>query len=145
MPLAAVGRHGLELAFLCETYIDYISVTLRIFTGAQWVEFTCNYYVATGVITVNEPHFSWPTVATLGPLIMTDRFFHSLKLVGDVRNQSYAYLLIDGNVIDLTSYVAYVRTDTRPPSAEVEVISYGQAAQNGISYIDDIILTQNEP
>jgi len=71
--------------------------------------------------------------------------FHIFKLVADFENQVYERLVVDNETYDLSSYDAYSFTSGDCPNVRVDVLLYSETGYNGFSYVDDIILKQNEP
>jgi len=71
--------------------------------------------------------------------------FHIFKLVADFENQVYERLVVDNETYDLSSYDAYSFTSDDCPNVRVDVLLYSETGYNGFSYVDDIILKQNEP
>jgi len=78
--------------------------------------------------------------------LMPDLMFHTFKLVFDLTTGEFAHLIIDTTVFDLAKYKMYsIGSDSAPAiyiHYEITADVFAQAAQ---AWIDDLILTQNEP
>lgn len=72
--------------------------------------------------------------------------FHTLKLVVDLKNKAYVRFLLDQSEYNLSDYtVLNTSPDVSDPRIEVLVEVRGRAANNDVGYVDDFILTFNEP
>lgn len=78
--------------------------------------------------------------------LMTDIMFHAFKLVFDLTTKKFVSLIIDTTVFDLSTYKMYSVGSGLPPSFyiyyQITAMAFDEKAQ---AWIDDLILTQNEP
>ena len=75
----------------------------------------------------------------------SDVVFHVLKLVADMQGDMYERLIFDGNTYGLSTYAVRVTNVPTNPHVNGTIVIYGDEAHIDDSYIDRVILTQNEP
>lgn len=71
--------------------------------------------------------------------------WHIMKLVGDWNTGIYKRLLIDNLAYDLSDIAMEAVTNTLPNSMVFEIIFDGDNDTNYTAYVDDVVITQNEP
>lgn len=71
--------------------------------------------------------------------------FLPLKFVVDLDNEVYERLLFQRTEYDLTSYALPSAAGSAITETVISIYSEGTAGNNVTGYVDDIILTQNEP
>ena len=76
-----------------------------------------------------------------------ERMFHTVKLVIDLAAKTYHRVAVNGVPIDSSSIVSpsLTRANTASPHIYGYVASVSEAGQNGDTYLDNYILTMNEP
>jgi len=71
--------------------------------------------------------------------------FHSVKIVLDFTTNYYVSLLVDKTLYDLSSYPLRSQTLAFTPSLLIQVTTRNNSAFAATVYLDDVIVTQNEP
>jgi hypothetical protein len=74
-----------------------------------------------------------------------DHLFNTFKLVADFENELYSRLIINNTAFDLSSYPIYKTAAATLPYLNAYVWLITDLAENKVAWIDDVILTQNEP
>lgn len=105
------------------------------------------YRFAEQVFRYLNSDFEYITFATT-PLDSLEHGFHTWKLVIDCASKKYVRVIIDNEVTDLSSYL--LPSETKPPTylailwvrAGLVTTTPGDVLSN---YVDDAIITQNEP
>jgi len=67
------------------------------------------------------------------------------KLVTDFENEKYVRFILNNDVYDLSSYTYEKTNDTSRPHLLVRYKLVSTGGTSTTSYVDDVILTQNEP
>ncbi len=70
---------------------------------------------------------------------------HTLKLVVDMATGEYARFMLDDRTYAVFKYPVHVVPDTRAPYWYFAIWQFGVAGHNPDCYIDNVIVTQNEP
>ena len=79
-------------------------------------------------------------------LLATEPGFHTIKLVIDMANRQYKRLIVNNQEVDLTGKEFEQDAWVEPPYLYHECyITNDSATKPAIAYVDDVIVTQNEP
>ena len=70
---------------------------------------------------------------------------HTVKLVVNRSTGAYVRFFLDNRSVDLSNFTGAGDTNTRGPSVETRIYNNGDSGVNDTVYIDDFILTHNEP
>jgi hypothetical protein len=97
---------------------------------------TLSYYAANGAYTPFATGIDLSNVPTP---------FYTSKLVVDIVNNQYLRYIFGANQYDLSGIPMYTAPSPLPPHALFQVLLTGLAGSNPSIYVDDYILTQNEP
>jgi len=142
--LPILGRIGCECAFRFTTNLfaddtGYFQLALNIYTGQRWKiasvrfrSFDLEYYDDSG---------NWIEIANINA---GELRFHRLKFVVDFLKSLYVRAIFD-NVVFLLSAPCRDIADTSPLGLDVDIYWHGPAAVGRDTWLDDFILTQNEP
>lgn len=144
-PLPVLGNYGLELSWLPEQYSKWLLWGLDYHDGGYNHQYRALYRVDENDVQVKDENGNYQTVITGLDLSYTYADFHVIKMVVDLVNDEFLRLIINDVEYDLSDHPAYVFAEAAGPDLVAEIVLYGDAGHNGFSYIDDVILTQNEP
>lgn len=144
-PYLTLSKWGYEISFLLGELYDYALFSLECSTGSVWkigrikIDFTnfkLQYYNNVA---------DYVDIATGFKLYPGDKLFHTIKLVCDMENDKYVKVIIDNNQYDLSGIALSTGSTSTEPMALVRTFLYSESGYNGYIYLDDCILTQNEP
>lgn len=144
-PYPQLGRYGLEFSWTHGQTPLYLQWRLFYHDGTNDHEFSCRYRTANKDLQVKDSDNVFYTFATGVDLMPGYAGFQSFKLVVDFVNDVYDRLIVNQAEYDLSAYKPYVFAASDAPSVRVDIDLWGHAGANDYSYVDDIILTQNEP
>lgn len=144
-PLPTLSRYGLEFSWLPEANTDILEWRLSYHDGTDVHHYIARYRTTEDDVQIKDEDGNWLTVVTSLDLTYTYADFHTIKTVGDLADDQWERLIINGVEYDLTDYAAYVTAEVAGPDVLPAILIWGNAGANGFSYIDDVILTQNEP
>jgi len=135
---------GAEVSFTYHEFTDYIQLHLGITRDFIISKFVVRYSIQDLTIKIRIPG-GWKTIAEDYEIEISPYFFHSMKVVGNAQAGEYERLLFDGDVFSLKGISADVGTTTLLDRIEMAIENKAVTGYNPIIYIDDIIITQNEP
>jgi len=76
----------------------------------------------------------------------TDFHYHALKFVIDLDSDEYVRLIVDNQLVDISSYSMSTGASALGPFFFVDIMNHvGDGGGARTVYVDDVILTQNEP
>jgi len=144
-PYPALSRYGFEISFLLEAHTEQLSWKLVHHDGVREYQFHCRYNVGDRDLTIQIEDGNFVTVDTDLNLPFQYASFHTAKVIGDFNTHKYVRLVVNNVEYDLSEYSAYPWPNPDGPHARITVFLKSEAGHNGFSYIDDLVLTYNEP
>lgn len=78
-------------------------------------------------------------------LVEEEEHFHTCKLVLNIATDAYVRFFLDNRSIDLSAHSAQVASDSSPRIWDVSIRNTGRLTVNDLVYVDDMIVTLNEP
>ncbi len=140
-----VARYGVEVSFTFDEDLDRILLALNYQDGSVEWQHVLRYVVDDDELQYYDVNKAYQALAPTVPLRESVGLFHTLKLVIDPLEKKYVRALLDDRYFDLADIAA-------PSVALVEARALGVAftidtdvAANVVSYVDDVIVTENEP
>jgi hypothetical protein len=144
-PLPVPGKIGLEFSYAMYPYIKYLFAKIYFYTRPRLYQFelrydryntTLAYLASDGSYTDLEGYVSHP---------MLYHTWNTIKLVADYENKKYVRALLNQNSWDLKNIAPHSASGVYTPSLYVEIRITNRASGQHYIYLDDVILTQNEP
>ena len=145
MPPPVVGKLGYELSFTKHDSMRGLEVYAYRYDGTNVIDMSVHVDVVNSRLQVMGAGATWVTVQEDVALKASTYLFHTLKVVVDWENGTYARLLLDGLELDLSAYALQSTEDDSAPHMRFQVFVYTTVASNISIYLDDVIITQNEP
>jgi hypothetical protein len=144
LPYPTLSKVGLESWIsLPGSGNAYVYTGFYLYDGTNIHYFCIRYNPSTENVDVCDSDEAWQTFAS-GIELVGDHAFFIIKLVIDLVTNVYVRCLINEEVYDLSAYAASVSENAEKPSMVVRYKAYDVA--NAINlYVDDVIVTQNEP
>lgn len=140
------SRIGLEVSFSVGTPAGILIFYIRVHTGTEYHQWQARYNVGTGVLEFWDIVTGWWHDVGFGyTLYNTSTEFHTLKLVGDFDTNKYVRLMLDDFSIDLSGFDCLITPNVANPYMQTTVEVYPVPVANQNYWLDDIIVTQNEP
>ena len=145
LALPSLSALGLECSFNLPGYVDYFQATINIYDGTYYSIYSVRWDDL-GSRLLYTPA-SGPMVVLLSgqDLRILPTLFHTLKLVVSSDLREYARVILNGFAFDLAGVAAYSLPDNAVPYVTIELEVLGRSGENDTVYVDDVILTQNEP
>jgi hypothetical protein len=144
-PYPALSRLGLEMSFHKPPTIESLRLGLNVFTGSRRYRFDVmwdeaaqelRYRNAAGAFVAFATGVVWSSLATL---------FHIWKLVVDPGTLRYRRFIANDATYDLSAVAVEDAAVVGSPQSNAVVELISRVGVNDFVYVDDVILTQNEP
>ena len=138
-------RQGIEISLAQPDTDTYFSMALvRWQADTSWhAELRIDFSNLT--LSVRTGEVTYEDILTLEGLIKLPHYFYTLKLVADFITHKYARLVIGETEYDLSNYALYEGAASTVAYMRAEFVLGWLAGTDALIYIDDFILTQDEP
>ncbi len=136
---------GAELSFALGSDLKIIETTLHLYSGAYYYAASCRYWPQLDKLYVEHAPSGWVEVASDVDLYEHDNLFHALKIVIDLDTEKWVRVMLNDVEYDVSAESIWKATNTTTPYLFNRIQLYNNAAGNHYAYIDDVVLTQNEP
>ncbi|MBT9161303.1 MAG: hypothetical protein DDT26_02608 [Dehalococcoidia bacterium] len=144
-PILLIANVGFEFSFAGNPPNSVHEVSPNILTGTHLISPRIEYIASTGTLRIRNEFLQWINLITGHNLRSSIRCFHTMKVVVDVPARRYIRLLLDSLTFDISQHNILVTPDTRTPDTHFNILYRTTTAVTRITYIDNVIITQNEP
>jgi len=96
-------------------------------------------------LAIYDKNAGYVTLESDFPLALSGYYWNTLKLVCDFDNSQYARLILNSRVYDISAYTPGLDAVGSDEYVDLSLKIIGAAAGSVTAYLDDVILTQNEP
>lgn len=144
-PFPVLSKMGFEVSFTIDSDLKYITFLFTGSTGTAQVGCGIRYYHQTGILMYYNLFAGYTQFASGITLRSNDYFFHTAKLVGDMTTGKYVRFILDNVVYDMNAYQFYWFDFIQLPYLYSLVYIKPEGLTTPVSYVDDVIMTQNEP
>jgi len=139
------GKIGMEFKFTLESFVVYLDLSFEAATGVDSYLAYVRYNFNTRVMAYWDSTGAWQPLATNIQLLNLPAFFHPMKLVADSQTGYYVRLIFDGVEYDMTQYRMQRTVPELRRFIATQIAFYNLGAVEHTHYVDDVIITQNEP
>ncbi len=136
---------GAEVSWNFHYDVEPFELHLFWYTGTRAYIGQFRVWDLTGNVDVYDKTLGWVTILTQGLLPANLGAFLTCKMVIDPTTGKYKRLIFGGTEIDLSAYTLYTSSSTNTPQIICVILANTTADIAGTCYVDDFILTQNEP
>ncbi len=145
LPYPYSTRIGVEAHFTVPDAFMYWEFDFGVFDGTNLILSSVVLNSSTSVIQILTASGAWVTIASSLGTIASDYIFHAVKLVIDCSAKKYVRLIWNNNIYDLSNYGPSSTVNATAPYlyAQAQLSTEADAQKTG--YLDDVIVTQNEP
>jgi len=139
------ARIGFEFSFTVSNTKHELDFYVRQFDGHEYIM---------GNIILDYEDKKIYLVPAVGPDIVVeadfelaayDHLFHTAKLVIDLKTGKYVRLIVDRTEYDLTAYALYTHESDVLPMLQTTLMLVTNEAADSTIYVDNMIITENEP
>lgn len=145
LPYSILSKCGIELHFCMPELIDKMLVEFMCHDGTNKYEAIITYDRTNQKLQYQDSGGVNQDIVTSFTLYPYDGLFHALKLVADFEINKYHRLIVNETTYDLSAYGLQETSSPGVKELEVIIYLYSRDGYNDCVYIDNIIVTQNEP
>lgn len=144
-PYPILSKWGFEVHFSIPQGFDYIVFEITLFTGTHSKLAKITYDRDNKTIQCLGSDGNDHDINTSFFFYESSYLFHVFKLVADLVDSKYVRLITNETTHDLSAYGMYSDTSDYSKHIRLGIFLYSRDGQNDSVYIDNIIVTQNEP
>lgn len=145
MPKPVLGPIGLEVWVAFGSDMSKFEIWLDVYDGTQHIRARIRWVPSEQALQYRDENDVWADVLTGVSLVKADYFFHGFKLVADFDKQKYVRVILNDTEIDMSGIAMPTSASLLAPQLVVTLYNYGFEEYEVDSYVDDVIITQNEP
>lgn len=141
-PLAS--RLGLEVSFFFDEDMTSIEFRLDGYTGSSYFRGAIRWHYVDQELSYWDGS-SWVSLLTSFGLAPETYLFQTAKLVIDVDAERYVRCLVNSTEVDLSAHALSLSSSATNYHGRAFLDVVGSSGTNSKLYLDDVIVTQNEP
>jgi len=141
----ALGRMGLEFSFATPHNTQNIVGTMYFDNGVRYYEGSLLYRVGTEDLSVRDAGGVWQLIDGNREIQRDLHAWNTVKLVVDFAALQYVRLIFNEHEYDIAPYAPRDVGASVVPRLQVEIWNSYIVAGAADTYVDDVIVTQNEP
>ena len=139
------GRMGLEFTFQPNSEIDYYRITMMLYETTIYYASSMQIDVANEKLQYTDSAGAWQDAATGVKLRTESTIWYTWKYVIDLSTHNYVRSMLGKNETDLSTYSLASAGYAGNPYLYASFLVYNGRNANDIIYIDNCIITQEEP
>lgn len=144
-PYPILSKWGLEAHFCMPVDFDKLYFGIRKQTSTHKIHADILYDHTNQKLQYRDIDGVYQDLATSFTLLAYAELFQIIKLVADLENDKYHRLIINDVEYPVSTYDMYSEPDGGAGHIYIEILLISVPNQNDYIYLDNIILTQNEP
>lgn len=144
-PLYSFGKIGVEVSFTLDDDADDFDLELMCTHPSYQVLGRIRYDASLEGLFYLDENSVYQGFALLVYIERNDYIFNTMKLVLDAANKRYDRFMLNGQTWDLSDKNLALGPAGDPYYGTAIVMLEGLAGTNSVSFVDDLILTHNEP
>lgn len=144
-PYPILSKWGFETHFLYGSAFNYMLFGIDKYTGTQLVTSAIKFDRLNSKLQYYDDEGEYQDIADFS-IYEGDYLFNAVKVVLDLENNKYHRLIFNENTYPLSDYNMRI-TDPHygRPRIEFYIQLYSRSGENDYIFVDNIIITQNEP
>ena len=144
-PFPVLSRMAVEFSYSVPDSTGSVELTVTVYDGVQRTVYDVLLDYQAGHIQYTNSAGVLTTIAGAVVPVAGPALFHTVKLVFDATARVYVRLLVNNQAIDLPLFGAWVQGAANIGRLQVLIQNHGRAGFTDTIYVDDVIITQNEP
>ena len=145
LPYPVIGKLGLEASFDGNTDFNYFEVRFQLYDGTTLHTAKLRFTYSTGAMAYYDSNADMIDLVTGLYLASSGELFSTVKLVVDFENEAYERVLFNSDTYDVSGIAYFEEASAADPQIRITLIVINETGNPGLIYVDDVILTQNEP
>jgi len=144
-PYPNLSKWGTENWFLCFSDVDWIHICIILRDGTNNYEYSLKVDVTNEKLYIKNDSDDWTEILSDIKIINSAYLFYVIKMVVDLENNKYVRLRLGNQSVDLSSYTPYIVAGDLTPELLIDFVVYSNDVDDATCYLDNVIITQNEP
>ena len=144
-PYPILSGVGFEVAVCGYTSFDYLLADIVLANGTTITTARARYNPVAQTLQYLGADGNYHTIDTGVALVTGYNLYNRIKLVSDLAAGKLNRLLYNERSYDLSAYTAYTGASSAGPYLTVVIKVVGHTGDTDVVYVDDVIVTQNEP
>ena len=140
-----LGKLGIESSFTIDSDTTRVDLELRYYDGTNYHSGMVRYVKADDKFQIWDTTAGYVDVLTSYSLDFLNTAFHTMKLVIDIDTKKYVRLLVNNQAVDISTYTLKEYGDATKTSIRFGIYHISAEASAALIWVDNIIITQNEP
>lgn len=136
---------GMEASFALGDHIGNLTFVYQAYDGVNVTDWRVKWSDTDRKLAYRDADLNYVTLATGVDIFVNATLFNTVKMALDAASGEYARIIFNSATYALPGVAARVTADATEPQIRVEVGLGGVEGFNNKVYLDDVILTQNEP
>jgi len=144
-PFPVVGKIGFEVSFTIDENAEYMSFYNVAFDGTYGHYGQFRFYPPAMELKYKDSTGDYVSLAAGLNLSTNDKMFHTFKFVHDIKTDRYVRAIFDSYTYDMSALTSFKDEETTSIGLQTYLYIRTGSAVSSVMYVDDVILTQNEP
>jgi len=145
MGVLATGRVGLSVSFAVTEAVESFLAQLWVRDGTHRSEASVLLNDVTDKAQVQTGAAAWEDAGDFDLVKFGASYYNHLKWIIDLSTRTYGNIYVNRAIIDASSKQCYQVPDGAGPEVAIVIKLVGNAAENDVVYVDNIVLTGTEP
>lgn len=145
LPFPHLSRFGFEASESHPLDTDIIDYFIDLFDGSTKTEFVIRQRIVINDVQYQDENGVFVTFTTTPTILASFTFFNASKIVVDFTSKEYVRLILNNVEYDLSGIAAKESASVSRAQLIVRIRNIGREGNNDKVYVDDVIVTQNEP
>lgn len=143
-PYPKLTRIGFEIAFTCNGSMSTYNFSIILYDGTNYYECSLRYLPPTTDLQAYNDG-AWVSLSTAIKIYNSSSLFNIIKIVGDFSTKKLTRVMLNHHQFDLTPYAMFTSDSAVGACLQFTVNALTAVNSNQPCYVDDAIITQNEP
>ncbi len=143
--LTHLSKVGLEISFTLSDSINNITASIYVNDGSYLHWASIRYLESDSKLYYYNSAGGFTELYETLDLAIATQTFHTLKFVVDLTTHKYVRMMLDNIAVDMSTLAYYYAASVSSPSAAFQLAVENNAIGTQYIYLDDMIVTQNEP
>ena len=144
-PLQSANKVGSEMSFSSLATDVPIILYLNIYTGSTLYTPRIRWNAVANTLQYLDSSGAWVSLSPTVTKVADYTAFNTVKVVANQSDGKYSYIVFNSRAIDLAGIASQGGASLLSPSLLTGLTAVNQSANSRLIYIDDAIITQNEP
>lgn len=145
LPYPVLGKLGLEASFDLDTNASEFFILFDLYDGTIIHRAGLRFTPSSGEVAYEDSNAAWVALATSLFYPFSGLLFNTVKLVADFENDLYVRVIVNNQTYDLSAQGLFTEANGGTAYLHITYMVYGSSGKSAVCYLDDAIVTQNEP